>query len=115
MTAEEYLLIIAPEFDGVDVTGAIEIAEVRVAAGFCGDKRDLIVAYLAAHILAMAGRKSNIDGGIKSLSEGGLSISYASADNDVNNNYTSTPYGREYETLVKSCIFTPRTGRSVGY
>lgn len=112
MSVEDILLEIAPEFAGEDLSGVIAIAELRIRPGFCGDKRPLLVAYLAAHIKAMAVRSSNKDGAISSLSEGGLSISYNTANIDVDNNYTSTSYGREYEILERSCSINPRTGRT---
>lgn len=115
MTVEEYILIIAPEFVGMDLTGVIAIAELRVAKGFCGDKRDLIVAYLAAHIKTIADKTAGTDGSIDNMSEGGLSLSYSTVTSDINNNYTSTPYGREYESLIEGCVITPRTRRTCDY
>jgi hypothetical protein len=52
-TPAEIIAVIAPEFANIDSSGAIAIAEMQIAQGLCGDKRPLLVAYLAAHILTM--------------------------------------------------------------
>ncbi len=112
MTVEEYILIIAPEFTGVDLTGAISIAELRIAPNLCGDQRPLLVAYLAAHILTEANRSIGVDSNIDSMTEGNLSIHYSNVSVDVNNSYTGTRYGREFETMLKGCIIKPMTSSS---
>jgi hypothetical protein len=114
MTVEEYILIIAPQFTGVDLTGAISIAELRLAPNLCGDKRPLMVAYLAAHILTESNRTAGTDSNIDSLTEGGLSIKYSNVDVNVNDSYTGTRYGRELEKMLRGCIITPMTVNSYG-
>lgn len=99
------LATIAPEFATVDATGAIGVAELQIAAGLCGDQRPLLVAYLAAHILTVAGR-AGAGGSVASLKEGQLSINYTTS---AGGTLQSTSYGSEYDRLSRACIFTPRT------
>lgn len=109
MDVAAILAIIAPEFDGVDLTGAIAIAELQIGVGLCGDKRPLLVAYLAAHILTIARRKLGAGGDVRSLKEGGLSIEYSSGSAKIITGLSNTSYGQEYDRISKGCVFTPRT------
>lgn len=100
------LPVIAPEFAGVDAANAIAIAEMQVADGLCGDRRPLLVAYLTAHILTMGNRQGSA-GGVTSLKEGNLSITYGA--NAGGDNLQSTSYGAEYHRLKRACTFAART------
>jgi len=100
------LLTIAPELSGVDATAAIAIAEMQIAASLCGDKRPLLVAYLAAHILTVAGR-SGSSGAVTSLKEGNLAITYGATD--AMGGLGATSYGVEYDRISRACVWSART------
>lgn len=103
-TPAELLPTIAPEFSGVDASAAISVAEMQIAEGLCGDKRPLLVAYLAAHVLTL-GQRSGAAGGVSSLREGGLSVSYHGGGEGIG----ATSYGAEYDRLSRGCTFAART------
>lgn len=107
MSVADKLQIVAPEFNGADNSGMIDIAELQVATNLCGggERRDLIVAYLAAHMLTIANRKLGAAGEIKTMSEGRISIAYENGTTD-RAGLSSTSYGREYMRLISSCIFS---------
>ena len=103
MTPSELLEIIAPDLSTLpNKDGALLIAESQTPQ--CKN-RDLAVAYLAAHILATS--KTNGAGAVSGMSEGALSLSFATSGN--NNSLSSTSYGNEYLRLTSACIFTART------
>lgn len=103
MTIDVLLSIIAPDLATLsNKVGAIFIAESQTPQ--CKN-RDLAVAYLAAHILATS--KTNGAGAVSGMSEGSLSLSFATSGND--NSLSSTSYGNEYLRLTSACIFTART------
>lgn len=106
MTPEELLVIIAPEFTGVDASGAISVADMQIADGLCGDKRPLLVAYLAAHILTV-GKRDGAAGAVTSLKEGQLSVNYGSTG--IMGSLGQTGYGAEYDRLSRACVFAART------
>ena len=104
MTIDELLSTIAPDLATLpNKDGAIFIADSQAPA-YCKN-RDLAVAYLAAHILATS--KTNGAGAVSGMSEGSLSLSFATSGND--NSLSSTSYGNEYLRLTSACIFTART------
>ena len=111
MTPADILIIIAPEYVGnPNATGAILVAEMEVAPGLCGDKRPLLVAYLAAHILTVGGRTAGSSGDIASVKEGGTAISYNNTTPEISTTGLSdTSYGREYDRISRGCIFAVRT------
>ncbi len=102
------LPVIAPEFAGVDLPAAIEVADMQIAPGLCGDKRPLLVAYLAAHILTIGKRKGTA-GGVSSVKEGNLAISYSGASGSAGDSLGATSYGAEYDRLSRGCAFAART------
>jgi hypothetical protein len=104
---EEIIPVIAPEFACKDATQAIEIAEIQIAEGLCGKRRPLLVAYLAAHIMALGKRSAGAGGAVTSLSEGSLSIGFGSTG--VMGSLGQTSYGIEYDRLSRGCIFAART------
>ena len=106
-TPADLIATIAPEFvDSAQLNGAIDIADMQTAEGLCGDKRPLLVAYLAAHVLTLASRKGS-GGPITSLTEGSLSIGFGSSG--VMGSLSQTGYGQEYYRLSRACVFAPRT------
>ena len=103
MTIDELLSTIAPDLVTLsNKDGAIFIANSQTPE--CKN-RDLAVAYLAAHILATS--KTNGAGAVSGMSEGSLSLSFATSGND--NSLSSTSYGNEYLRLTSAYIFTART------
>ncbi len=109
-TPAELLIIIAPEYIGINVTGAIEVAEMQIALDLCGDKRPLLVAYLAAHILTIGGKAGGATGDLASLKEGGTAVSYKSSKPSIESTGLSdTSYGREYDRMSRGCVFAART------
>jgi hypothetical protein len=103
----DILPIIAPEIDAAKYSGGIEVAEMQIAAGLCGDKRPMLVAYLAAHILTLSGR-AGVSGAVTAQSEGGLSESYGQVMGG-RDALASTSYGAEYDRMSRACVFAPRT------
>lgn len=102
--------IIAPELVGnCNLYGAIDMAEEQVAAGHC--KRTQAVAYLAAHILTVAGR-GGTGGAVTSETEGSLSRGYGVAGGVVGmTRLDSTSYGNEVQRLNRLCYgLSARTG-----
>jgi hypothetical protein len=109
-SSNEILVVIAPEFIDMDSTGAIAVAEMQIASGLCGDRRPLLVAYLAAHILTIANKPSGVSGDIASVTEGKTSITYSNTPPSLaSEGLSDTSYGREYDRLARSCIVAVRT------
>ena len=101
------LPVIAPEFAAVDATDHIALADMQIAAKLCGDKRPMLVAYLAAHILTL-GQRGGVSGPVTAQSEGQLSESYGMAAG-ARDALSSTSYGAEYDRMSRACVFAPRT------
>jgi hypothetical protein len=110
MTPSDLIPIIAPELiSAPSLAGALDMAEDQVAAGHC--KRVYAVAYLAAHILTVAGR-AGTGGAVTSESEGSLSRGYAIAGGVIGmTRMDSTSYGQEVQRLNRICYgLSARTG-----
>lgn len=110
MTPADLIPTIAPEFAGVDASAAIAVAEMQVGPNLCRDKRPLLVAYLAAHIMSLGNRTAQAGGAsgeVSSLSEGQLSISFGASG--VMGGLGQTAYGVEYDRLSRGCVFAART------
>lgn len=103
-TAAQLLPTIAPEFSGTDTSAAIDVAEMQIGINVGGDKRPLLVAYLAAHVLTL-GQRRGAAGGVSSMSEGSLSISYGGGGEGLG----ATSYGAEFERISRGCVFAART------
>jgi hypothetical protein len=117
MNPEQIFRIIASEFEDVDPSGAIAVADMQVATSIRANKRALLVAYLAAHILTVSGRKLGASGDVASITESELSITYTNSGGSKSE-LASSSYGKEYLRLVRSFISIPRTrvsGDYVGY
>lgn len=110
-TVEEILIAIAPQFSGLDNTVMISIAQQDVAIGFCGDRRNNIVAWLAAHMIDISQKSNGSTGAISSVTEGGASITYGNLKNTNNGSsgLSGSPYGLRYLELLKSCDIPLRT------
>ncbi|MBE0434617.1 MAG: DUF4054 domain-containing protein [Methylomicrobium sp.] len=110
MTPTEILSVIAPTLaKSANAGDAVALADMQIGAKLCPDKRPMIVAYLAAHILALSNigeTTGGVGGSISAMSEGQLSLSFG---NGANGGLLSTSYGVEYDRLIRGCIFAPRT------
>jgi len=109
LTPAQILPTIAPELTG-DRSAVIAIADMQIAPGLCGDKRPLLVAYLAAHIATVAAR-GGVSGGVSGMTEGALSVSFGGAMKD---GFGATSYGQEYDRLSRACVFAAGTRASYG-
>ena len=113
LTVEEILAIIAPELADYDASGAIAVANMQIAPNLCGDKRPLLVAYLAAHIITIGNRANGATGSIASVTEGKTSITYGTSQLDIpSSGLSDTSYGREYDRLRRGCVVAITTGVS---
>lgn len=111
MTEKEIFELIAPQLleDEEAVDDAIKVANIQIAEGFCGDKRPLLIAYLAAHLLVLAQRQGGASGSLSSLSEGQLSVGFTQSGADLGASLSQTLYGAEYDRLSRGCVFAART------
>jgi hypothetical protein len=108
-TPAQILPVIAPELVG-DQSAVIAIAEMQIAPGLCGDKRPLLVAYMAAHIATLA-KRSGASGAVSSMAEGALNVSFGGTMRD---GLHATSYGAEYDRLSRACVFAAGTRASYG-
>ena len=100
MTAAAKLALIAPDYATLpNAADYIELAEGAVSPKMC--QRELAVAYMTAHIIAMAERGGAGSGAVTSKSEGGLSIAYGGSQSQ--SLLSSTSYGQEFERIQRSC------------
>jgi len=109
---DDTLLVIAPEFSTVDPvrrSKVLALAALRVSQKVFGDRYNMAVSYLAAHMLTVADRDGggSVSGAIKSRKEGDLSITYAGGDGSTNSGFGSTSYGQEYLRLIRENTFGP--------
>ena len=119
MAIEDVLLAIAPEFALVAparLTTFIDFAENQISQTLFEGDYELVVAYLAAHMLALSERNSNAGnngqaGSITSKKEGDLSLGYGSPATTNNSDVTLflTSYGIEFVRLRDMHIISPRT------
>lgn len=113
MTAREIIAAICPalaESESVDTF--VKMAEENTDRKFFGGQYAHAVAYRACHLYTItAGSKGNAAvglGQIASMSEGGISVSFATcAESDSNGGLGSTKYGKLLLGLIKS---RPRMG-----
>jgi len=108
-TPAQILPVVASEFVGVDATDIIALAELQVAPGLCGDKRPMLVAYLAAHMLTIANRQGGAAGSVTSVKEGQLAETYGNAGASHSPGIGATSYGQEYDRMSRACAFSVRT------
>ena len=105
MAIKDTLFIIAPEFENIPnekIDAVIAIAENQVSTKFCD--RNTAIAYLAAHILTVSGRRG-VGGVVASEREGDLARSFTAIGSHP---LDSTAYGLEYRRLVRQCFLLPR-------
>lgn len=116
-TPKELIAIIAPEFTPgkYEVDGAIIVAKIRVdSLSFTPpeEKYNLLIAYLAAHILTIGGRPMGGSGDISSMQVGAVSVAYSTNKTTVKNAMTGlseTSFGREYILESRPYRFSPTT------
>jgi hypothetical protein len=106
MSASSVLSVIASKYDSVaNRNEFIALAELRVNRCWFGEKADLAVAYMAAHLITLDGensiRSNGEAGSITSKREGDLAISFSSTSvagdgEDLN----LTHYGVQYQSLA---------------
>lgn len=105
MTPAEWIPVIAAELATVDLSGAISAAELRVVERLGGEKRSLLVAYLAAHIYTVGARAAGSTGAISKISEGHASIEYTNGQNNSpTQGLSSTIYGQEFDALRRDLV-----------
>jgi hypothetical protein len=100
MTVLDVLHDIAPEFtDDAKNLRFIGYATPMVSVDIFGLVYELALAYLAAHLMAVAGRGGDIAGLTNNITEGSRNIGYSSVlpkDADL----MTTSYGVEYKRLL---------------
>jgi hypothetical protein len=101
------LQVIAPELFNPTVNPTIDaalgLADIRTSQSAFGVKRDLAVAYLAAHMLTLAGRRG-YGGAIIGLKEGDLAVQYGGGRQE-SRALEATSYGLELIQLRDENIF----------
>lgn len=114
---------IAPEFlneDPARVTRFIGYTELQVSQDEFGDKYDIAVAYLTAHMLSLSNRNdeegtNGTSGKLTQRKEGDLTVSFAlpqGLDQSKDGTLLLTSYGIEYLRLRDMCIITSRVANA---
>ena len=76
----------------------------------CPHLRVLRLSNLTLHMVTLADKNDGSTADIQSYTEGDVSVSYGkSTAKQLTSGLGNTSYGQEYDRLVRSCIFTPRT------
>lgn len=110
MTSLEFFRIIASQFSSISdevVNQWLLIAGLNAnTACLDDDRKNLALAYYAAHLLFLDAENSSGSGGrgpIKSEREGDLSRTYGDGYGG-NTWYSLSPYGQEYWNMISGCI-----------
>ena len=104
-TLTDILTLIAPEVAALpNVDVAIEVAELFVPADIPVDKRPTCVAYYVAHMMTLNAAKGAA-GGVSSMTEGGLNISYGGSGGGQA--LSTTSYGQTYTLMVAALVGGP--------
>jgi len=105
--------IIAPEFDSLsdkEIEERLALTEVEVTNSSLEQAiREKMIAYLTAHYLTISNKRKGAGGEVVSISEGRLSIQYASGYSVVKSDLAATGYGKIYDRLIRSYCITPLT------
>jgi hypothetical protein len=100
-----------PEFSAVAdprVQMFLDDAALSVNVSLWGNKADLGIAYLAAHLLTMDNRGGNgASGPVTSEKVGDLQRSYAAPQGTLDPVYAATNYGIQFLRLRKSIMISP--------
>jgi hypothetical protein len=113
MTAPSPIMLIEALSNGsvciadTKVATFVQLAELRVGATFCPDKRNYLVAYLALHMYTMGSRNGD-SGFITGRTEGDLSIRYNDNQTTLTqgDSLDTTTYGKLYKELCRECVGT---------
>lgn len=108
MSASAILSVIAPQFDSTaGRDNYLTYAELQVTEDFFGDKYELAIAYMAAHLLTI---DTNISitglstGGVVTKREGDLSVTFSNIqEKGTDSILGQTSYGRQFLQLRNSC------------
>lgn len=104
----EHVKIIAPELaseSDARIELFIDLAKLSVNESVWGDKYELGVAVMTAHLMTMANSGGAGVGPVTSEKVGDLSRSYAAGD--ANDTLMSTAYGKWFVQLRKELVITP--------
>jgi len=109
-TPAEIISVIAPEFTEEDnISGAIEIADMQISNKIkmrAGERiSNLLISYLACHLLTIANRYKGASAAISSVTEGETTISYSLENKAKKTNapgLSDTTYGKEYSRILMS-------------
>lgn len=97
--------VLIPEFSSVsdeELEQRLNLSALEVnKTGFKPEIRDQLIVYLTADRMAISYKQKGAAGEVVGMSEGGLSVTYASGD--------STGYRKIYKRLVKAHTITPLT------
>jgi hypothetical protein len=105
--------IIAPEFidklSEEQILGYLYLASEQVTIGNIKESvKNMMIAYLAAHIADIALRSAQASGAVSSITEGKLSIAYNTVK--AVDSLSTTKYGLEYKALCRKYItYIPQT------
>jgi hypothetical protein len=110
MSASDILSVIAPQFNDSDNrSGFLNIAASLVSSSWFGNKYDLAVAYLTAHMMSLSNdplRQSGETGSVSSKKEGDLAIAFSNGSiSEQNAYYGLTHFGMQYIQTRDSCGF----------
>lgn len=104
---------IAPEFDYLkdnDLKPHLELSGIELSNKNLSDNiKNKMIAYLTAHYLTISEKRKGAGGEVVSVSEGKLSIRYASGYSIVKSDLAATGYGKIYDRLIRSYCITPLT------
>lgn len=113
MSTLETFRIIATEFDYLSdetVSKRLALTAREVTNPKLDDEiKEELIAYLTAHYFTISEKRKGAGGEVASVSEGKLSISYASGYSNVKSDLAVTSYGRIYDRLMRSYTITPIT------
>jgi hypothetical protein len=112
----EVLFDIAPELVTVDVAELARIdrfisrATNRLNVTGLGDKYDEAAAYLVAHQLTRSATSTSSAGGTVTKEKvGDVEITYSAGSSSSSlSDYSSTKYGQEFQSILKTCYAGPR-------
>lgn len=100
-----------PEFVAVDparIQTYLDDAALSVNASLWGNKADLGIAYLAAHLLTLDNRGGNgASGPVTSEKVGDLQRNYAAPQGSLDPVYSTTNYGIQFIRLRRSILISP--------
>jgi len=110
MSAKTLFVTVAEEYkDDPSVDSFIAIAEMQIGVNFGGDARQLLVAYLAAHLLTLAKRKYGATGDIATIKEGALGLGYVNNSTKTRNGLSNTSYGQLFNFISRGFTFGATT------